>query len=121
MPYHPDRPDGSPSAAAATPIRTAAERHLDEQLQAAPFPYSVGRQAALRDLEAAVGAVVDELRARQLGPEKVLVAVKARVATQARYPDDLLDDVVRWCIVRYYAGPVARAAAARGRETDDDA
>jgi len=95
-------PDGFPIGPTATIGPTAADARLVESLRAAPSRYHPGRQAAMRDLEAAVFAVVDELRARGVAPEKVLMILKAHVAAQAAHPDDLLDDVVPWCIARYY-------------------
>jgi hypothetical protein len=74
-------------------------------LRATRSRYHSDHQAATRELEAAVEAVVDQLRARGLAPEKVLVIVKAYVVAHAPRPADLLDDVVRWCIARYYDGP----------------
>jgi hypothetical protein len=55
-------------------------------------------------VEVALCAFVDELKDEGLLCEKVLLAVKRRVAASAWYPDVLLGDIVPICITHYYAG-----------------
>jgi hypothetical protein len=119
MPIPPVRADPVPIGEASAPGSTVGDQRLDDALQAATSRHHAGYQAAMQAIEVAVCAVVDELRARGLGPEKVLVAVKARVAAQAAARShDVLEDVVRWCIARYYDGdtPGAGRPPAPGRD-----
>ena len=110
MPHDSALPDGVPDGPLALG-RSAVDRRFDDALEATPSRYHPGRQTAMRELEAAVGAIVDELRGRGLEPERVLVIVKAHVAARAAHPHDVLDDVVRWCITRYFQDQPARDGA----------
>ena len=100
MPQHPTGPDDAPPEAG--PFRSTADQRLLDAVRATPPRYHPGHGAAMRDVQAAVCALVDELRAQGLAPEKVLVIVKGHVATRADRPAEMIDDVVRWCIRRYY-------------------
>jgi hypothetical protein len=110
--------DGVPDPHAAPHAPGGAAQRLDAALRATPSRYHAGYEAARRDLEAAVCAAVEELRGRGLRPEQVLVIVKAHVAAHAAHPTMVLDDVVRWCITRYYDPPAARDCTAREPGTD---
>jgi hypothetical protein len=110
MAYDSALPDGAPDG--ATPQdRSALIRRFDDALTVAPSRYRAGHQAAMHEIEDALDAVVDDLRGRGLEPERVLVFVKAHVAARAAHPDDLLEDVVRRCIVRYFQRQDARGGS----------
>lgn len=98
---------------------TGASERLDAALRAALPRYDAGYDAARRGLKEAVCAAVEELRAQGLGPEKVLVIIKAHVARHAPQPTLVLDDAVRWCIARYYATAGACKGPPQGEANDD--
>lgn len=103
-------PDDSRSADGLAPHATGGDAQLDRALG---VPFSRDReeqQLADRRLEKAVCTVVDELRARGLGPEKVLAILKSHVSACAANPERRRRDVLRWFIARYYDGASARPA-----------
>lgn len=110
MSLHPNGPDISRNADALASHVTGWDAQLDRALR---IPVSRDRdeqQLADSRLEKAVCMVVDELRARGLGPEKVLAMLKSHVIACAANPERRKRDVLRWFIARYYDGASAQSA-----------
>ena len=89
---------------------------LQARLTDIPFPLAV---AVEREIQQQVWAYVDELKRLRQPPERVLMAVKytatqagisgTRVLTSLRELDgrnQLLVDMIRWCIERYFGQPI---------------
>ena len=94
---------------------------LKAQLVTAVLPLS---SSVMDDLRAAVHAYVDDRKADGLPPEKVIVELKSIARDSGISADPfassapadpgspvtgtgtLLDQMVRWCIQRYYAGSI---------------
>jgi hypothetical protein len=93
---------------------------LDAALRTAVDRYYAGDRTADPMLRAAVHAVTDAMRADGIDVVTALRTVKAQVAERAIPHGRLFDDVVRWCIARYYEGaPPAPVPSAPGRGTPD--
>ena len=99
---------------------------LKAQLVTAVLPLS---SSVMDDLRGAVCAYVDDRKADGMAPEKLIVELKA-IAREAGIRADpiaisepldpgspvtgtgtLLDQMVRWCIQRYYAGTIPGSRA----------
>jgi hypothetical protein len=94
---------------------------LDAALRAAVARSYAGDRTAEPRVRAAVHAVTDAMRADGVDVVTALRTVKAQVAERGVPHGRLFDDVVRWCIARYYEGapPPAPLPSAPGRGAPD--
>jgi hypothetical protein len=94
---------------------------LNAALHAAVDRYYAGDRTPDPRVRAAVHAVTDAMRADGVDVVTALRTVKAQVAERGIPPGRLFDDVVRWCIARYYEGAPSPAPlpSASGRGAPD--
>lgn len=104
----------SPSHDERTPVRVPHARPSvipppsAEQLRAAVrracSRYYAGQRTPDADLRTTVCATVDALRLSGLPITAILPTVRTLIAHGTSTPQCLVDDAVRWCIARYFAG-----------------
>ncbi len=74
---------------------------LDVALERYRSRFASGHGASLKEIEAAVCAVVDEMKADDKGPVEVLLAIKGQLAAHPASAT-VHSAAVHWCIERYY-------------------
>lgn len=74
---------------------------LDAALARYRSRFARGHDVSLKEIEAAVCSVVDEMKADDRGPVEVLLAIKRQLAAHPASAT-VHSAAVHWCIERYY-------------------
>ena len=96
------KPEPAQQAIVEAPSRSLATDRLHNGLSHYRSRHAPGHESALREINAAVDDLVDEMRLAGRDPSAVIVTLKALLA---EYPATALihGSAVRRCIERYYA------------------